>query len=511
MYGQRHALRSSLALCSLHNPRCLRFLPPVSYRFISTKRPTALQNSSTPKQRRFAVEHVDGREQHISWTSRGGIEKEWKESDLAECPRYTSLTPWESITGRVSSWFRQMFLPTNYPHSVHPSYARYHIFQFFETTLGTLVSVLCNQALLSSVGVSAEGSIFGAVAVQWIIKDGAGEIAKLFFIRRFSPYFDSHPKTFNFSGEAIAYLGSGLQIATLLVNPTPLNFVLCAAGGNIFKLIGNAIWFTTHIKFVRYFSQQGNVGDVAAKEESQASIAQLFGYAAGAGLLTVSHSATYLYSIFFLSIPIHLITTVYMLRVATFELLTLPRVTVLAHDFSESDDDTNKGTVMSFAEMETSRRTGVFGEFYKNKRDRCVVLAPTVSQVVSSGSLDDQDRWYTCASVFKDSNYLLYPSPQSPLTTPISVFYSPSVTSDDMFKSILHASRLRQHLETFLPSPESEISHQSLEVFLDETKVWVDARFDQFKLQLEEKGWRTDELGFADHGRRVTWYSKDDP
>lgn len=69
-------------------------------------------------------------------------------------------------------------------------YLPYHVLQFVECIIGTLVSVLCNQALLVSVGVSAEGSMFGAVAVQWIIKDGAGEVAKLFFIRRFSPYFD---------------------------------------------------------------------------------------------------------------------------------------------------------------------------------------------------------------------------------------------------------------------------------------------------------------------------------
>lgn len=69
-------------------------------------------------------------------------------------------------------------------------YLAYHLLQFAETIVGTVVSVLCNQALLVSVGVSAEGSIFGAVAVQWIIKDGVGEVVKLFFIRRFSPYFD---------------------------------------------------------------------------------------------------------------------------------------------------------------------------------------------------------------------------------------------------------------------------------------------------------------------------------
>ncbi len=94
--------------------------------------------------------------------------------------------------------------------------------------MATITSVLCNQALLTAVGVSAEGSIFGAVAVQWIIKDGAGEVAKLFFIRRFSPYFDSHPKTLTLFGETMGCLGSGLQIATVLISPSPLNFLVCA-------------------------------------------------------------------------------------------------------------------------------------------------------------------------------------------------------------------------------------------------------------------------------------------
>ena len=69
-------------------------------------------------------------------------------------------------------------------------YLPYHISQFVEGILGTVIGVLCNQALLVSVGISAEGSILGAVAVQWVIKDGAGEIAKLGFIRRYSPFFD---------------------------------------------------------------------------------------------------------------------------------------------------------------------------------------------------------------------------------------------------------------------------------------------------------------------------------
>lgn len=66
-------------------------------------------------------------------------------------------------------------------------------------------------------------------------------MAKLFFIRHFAPYFDSHPKSFKFMGETCVALGSGLQLASLLVQPTPTNFLICAASGNVFKLVGYAV------------------------------------------------------------------------------------------------------------------------------------------------------------------------------------------------------------------------------------------------------------------------------
>ena len=76
------------------------------------------------------------------------------------------------------------------------------------------------------------------------------------------------------------------------------------------------------------------MGDVAAKAESQGSVSQLLGYGAGIGLLAVSQSAAYLYSIFAVIAPIHLAITAYMLRVATFELLTLPRLTWLSKEYA---------------------------------------------------------------------------------------------------------------------------------------------------------------------------------
>ncbi|KAI0685972.1 vitamin B6 photo-protection and homoeostasis-domain-containing protein [Cytidiella melzeri] len=519
-------LRPRIILTHYH-----RVLPVCHSRPQSTKaalRPPSLSHENTgvsklavlpasPNTRPFAIEHVDGRARHLTWSETGKVKKEWRDLAIegAEPPQRVSRL------SKVVVWLRQMFLPTNYPQSVHQSYMPYHALQFVETVVGTLVSVLCNQALLVSVGVSAEGSIFGAVAVQWIIKDGAGEVAKLFFIRRFSPFFDSHPKTFTLVGAGGVLLGSGLQIASLLGPASTGHFLMCAAGGNIFKLIGNAIWFTTHIKFVRFFSQQGNMGDVAAKSESQASVGQLLGYAAGIGLLTISHSAAYLYSIFAVAVPLHMLVTGWMLRVASFEMLTLPRISWLAGEYvATSSAGVAKPScgVLTLEELETSRETGFFGEFYKSKRDNYLRLAPRIEDILSSARTAEQLRWEVCVRAFDCERYLLYPA-QSRRHS-VSIFYHPNANSDDMLRSILHAAALRRMLITQeffdpLPSlgasgPDERESERKLEILrksLRRSGMWTSTHFAPFKSSLAGCGWRVDEVAFADHGRRVLWGS----
>jgi hypothetical protein len=52
--------------------------------------------------------------------------------------------------------------------------------------------------MLASLGLGEAEAAGGAVAIQWVLKDGIGEIGKLFFIKRFASSFDSHPKTWKF-------------------------------------------------------------------------------------------------------------------------------------------------------------------------------------------------------------------------------------------------------------------------------------------------------------------------
>ena len=58
----------------------------------------------------------------MSWKSEetGKFERVWR--DVADPDAEESkAVPTNSLTGRISSWLGQRFLPTNFPHSVHKS------------------------------------------------------------------------------------------------------------------------------------------------------------------------------------------------------------------------------------------------------------------------------------------------------------------------------------------------------------------------------------------------------
>jgi hypothetical protein len=182
---------------------------------------------------------------------------------------------------------------------------------------------------------------------------------------------------------------------------------------------------------VRFFSRQGNTGDVAAKSESQASVGQLLGYAAGVGLLAVSHSAAYLYSIFAVAVPLHMLITGWMLRVASFEMLTLPRVSWLAKEYVAASPSTAGRRplgIVTLDELDASRQTGLFGEFYKTRKDNYLRLAPRTEDVLSSPAAADKLKWEACVKVFG-------------VRFIFSVYFTPTMIADWNVQKILYIAR----------------------------------------------------------------------
>ena len=77
--------------------------------------------------------------------------------------------------------FIHHFLPARYPYSVCPSYGRYASYCFMGSVAGSSAMVLSTQALLLAVGVGTYSAAPLAGALNWVMKDGIGQLGGVIF------------------------------------------------------------------------------------------------------------------------------------------------------------------------------------------------------------------------------------------------------------------------------------------------------------------------------------------
>jgi hypothetical protein len=163
--------------------------------------------------------------------------------------------------------------------------------------------VLSTQTLLLAVGVvgssatattAAAGTSVTASAgvlagaLNWVLKDGVGQLGGVLFASRQSRAFDAHPKQMRMLAAAALDAASFLEVLSPFV---PSIFVLpVACVANVLKNVGyltaSASRAALHLSLSR-----GSLGDVVAKAGSQSMAAGLLGTAVGIGLsVTVLHT-----------------------------------------------------------------------------------------------------------------------------------------------------------------------------------------------------------------------------
>jgi hypothetical protein len=76
------------------------------------------------------------------------------------------------------------------------------------------------------------GATSSAVAVNWVIKDGAGRIGKMVFARH-GKKFDCDLKQLRIKGAMLMQLGAGVELATMAV---PHLFLPLACAANVAKV-----------------------------------------------------------------------------------------------------------------------------------------------------------------------------------------------------------------------------------------------------------------------------------
>ncbi|KAI7898606.1 vitamin B6 photo-protection and homoeostasis-domain-containing protein [Cokeromyces recurvatus] len=402
-----------------------------------------------------------------------------------------------SVLHSIKQNLREMFLPVGYPESVHDCYKKFHLWLFFETYVGSAIGVLCSQAMLASLGLGAVEATGGAVAIQWVLKDGIGEIGKLFFIKRYASSFDSHPKTWKFVCELLSSVGSFLQLCTSVVSPKL--FLPLAAAGNTFELIHESIWIASHMTFTKHFSPNGNIGDIVAKDDAQMSTAHLLGMLTGVGIISISHSPMFLFGIFAILSPLNIWTTCKMLHTAEFEILNQAKLTLLGRKFIDS------GGISVIDYEQLKDHEAGFGEwikpsYYGSSKDNIVKIrmgSSAEKAFASSGEVQE------IVKVLKHENYLLNYHKNT-----MWILFHQDAESNDVIKSILHSLKFYEQLTRTEIVKEKDWERYMYT--LEDSLNWTRENYKKFITELDKKNWQSDIVYWNDSGMRLDWKSYED-
>ncbi|RHZ82355.1 hypothetical protein Glove_109g127 [Diversispora epigaea] len=410
--------------------------------------------------------------------------------------------PVTSFKGSIKQSLSAMFLPVGYPDSVHECYAKFHFWLGLETFIGSSTGVLCSQAMLSSLGLGHAEAAAGAVAIQWVLKDGFGEIGKLFFIKRFAYSFDSHPKTWKMISELFAITGYFLQLCTCIVRPS--FFLPLASLGNAFESIQYSILGACHMAFVRNFALSGNVGDVVAKDDAQMSFAHLLGMLCGIGMITVSHEPAFLFTCFTAFAPFNVYITLALLNSAQFEILNQAKLALIARQYIDCDK------VPTMEELK-DREIG-FGEWIRPGKSPIGVKIKL--GVTASEAFRRTEDMMDSLDVLWNENYLQSYHPHS---NTINILYHSDAESNDVIKSILHSIKFH---DIFIKNISingvdmkdikgNNISNEDITLYirkaLRESHKWTNEKFGKFVAELDDKDWQSDVVFWSDKGFRVKW------
>ncbi|CAG8592057.1 2272_t:CDS:2 [Ambispora gerdemannii] len=173
------------------------------------------------------------------------------------------------------------FMPKGYPYSVADNYLNFAKWQFMHNVAGSVTGVLATQSLL-----------YGLAALNWIIKDGLGQLGGVIYAASISDRFDSEPKRHRFQSTVAMQLASVLELMTPL---WPNMFLLIASVSNIGKNIAWLAGSATRAQMHKTFALRDNLGDLTGKSGSQTTAAGLLGAGIGitisAAITTLSTSA----------------------------------------------------------------------------------------------------------------------------------------------------------------------------------------------------------------------------
>ncbi|KAJ6835724.1 protein root UVB sensitive 6 [Iris pallida] len=312
------------------------------------------------------------------------------------------------------SFIRSYVVPEGFPDSVTPSYVPYMTWRALKHFFGGALGVFTTKALLSSVGVSRNGATQGAVAINWILKDGAGRVGKMLFARQ-GKKFDYDLKQLRFSGDLLMELGAGVELATTAV---PQLFLPLACAANVLKNVAAVTSTSTRTPIYKAYARGENIGDVTAKGECVGNIADLLG--TGLSILISRRNPSLVTSFAILSCG-YVFSSYQEVKSVVLHTLNRARFTVAVESFLQS------GNVPSL--KDGNAQESIFSPPWS--KNTPVVLGPKFGE-----AFHEPASFLAVKPLFEEERYIVTYNPSK---GKIYALLKDQAKSDDILKASFHA------------------------------------------------------------------------
>ena len=157
-------------------------------------------------------------------------------------------------------------LPNDYPNSVPQSYSSFAIYQFIASISSSAFMVLSTQTLLHAIGLSSQIAAPISAALNWVIKDGIGQLGGIIFASRLgksSKSFDAYPKQWRMLSNVALDLSTFIEIISPMFSYT--YFLPLASLANIGKNISFLSASASRAALHQSLALKANLADVTAK------------------------------------------------------------------------------------------------------------------------------------------------------------------------------------------------------------------------------------------------------
>lgn len=464
-----------------------------------------------------------------------------------QASRKRTSSPSFSIPTNIRSIpFIHHFLPANFPHSVDKSYATYASFCFLGSVAGSSAMVLSTQALLVAVGVGTQSAAPMAAAMNWVMKDGVGQLGGVLFASQLGKggmdvdYWknkarkwlgplannkgtkkrgnfqrgtaDTNPKRWRMVAALALDLSTLLEICTPFLGAE--YFLPCASIANIGKNIGflaaSASRAAIHQSLTKTEGKTSNLGDVTAKAGSQAILASLLG--TGFGIIfsqtfCSDYGTAGILAGFVVLSAVHQVCTYKAIQAVPLKTLDRHRLHIVLDSYmksnldqaiGQSDGSEQHSWKAPLAPTEVAERESFLPLMPPDQSVRWLSVGASLVEICPSGvdeleSLMIQKEEEAEVNNGQYEKYILKVLPSSATGSDdgaVQLTFFEGASDDDLLKGMFHAYAANEYMRNgvFRENDTSTIADHAYAV--------TDSHMTEFTSHLAERGWQM-ETGFV--------------